>query len=108
MDFQVFLSSQALSDLERIVAYIAFHNPVAAQRMGDKLLDAALSLHTMPERGRWCRNSESQSFVKLCFDHIASFIAFEFRRKVWKSFVSGTQQGAFRISHIWNEILRLG
>jgi toxin ParE1/3/4 len=52
MGFKVFLSDQALSDLERIVAYIAFDNPEAAQRVGDQLLDAALSLEALPERGR--------------------------------------------------------
>lgn len=52
MDFQVFLSDLALSDLERIVAYIAPQNPVAAERMGNQLLDAAVSLRTLPERGR--------------------------------------------------------
>ena len=52
MDFKVFLSNDALSDLERIVAYIAPHNPVAAERLGNRLLDAALSLHRFPERGR--------------------------------------------------------
>ena len=52
MDFKVFLSDDALSDLERIVAYIAPHNAIAAERMGNQLLDAALSLRTFPERGR--------------------------------------------------------
>ena len=52
MDFKVFLSEDALSDLKRIVAYIAPHNPDAAERMGNRLLDAALSLCTFPERGR--------------------------------------------------------
>jgi plasmid stabilization system protein ParE len=52
MDFKIFLSDDALNDLERIVAYIAPHNPVAAERMGNQLLDAALSLKTVPERGR--------------------------------------------------------
>ncbi len=52
MDFKVFLSDVALSDLERIVAYIAPRNPVAAEQLGNQLLDAALSLHTFPERGR--------------------------------------------------------
>ncbi len=52
MDFKVFLSDEALSDLERVVAYIAPHNPAAAERMGNWLLDAAFSLHTFPERGR--------------------------------------------------------
>jgi toxin ParE1/3/4 len=49
---KVFLSSQALSDLERIVAYIALENAVAGERMGNQLLDAALSLTTFPQRGR--------------------------------------------------------
>jgi len=52
MDFKVFLSNDALSDLERIVAYVAAHNPIAAGRLGNQLLDAALSLRTLPERGR--------------------------------------------------------
>jgi plasmid stabilization system protein ParE len=52
MDFKVFLSHEALSDLERIVAYIAPHNPAAAERMGNQLLDAAYSLGKFPERGR--------------------------------------------------------
>ena len=52
MDFKVFLSSDALSDLERIVAYIALDDVGAAKRMGNQLLDAAMSLTTFPERGR--------------------------------------------------------
>jgi toxin ParE1/3/4 len=52
MDFKVFLSREALNDLERITAYIALHNPGAAERMGYQLLDTALSLDTLPERGR--------------------------------------------------------
>ena len=52
MDFKVFLSDDALSDLERIVTYITPHNPVAAEQLGNQLLDVALSLHTFPERGR--------------------------------------------------------
>ena len=52
MDFKVFLSTEALSDLERIVAYITLRNPPAAERMGNRLLDAALSLEKLPERGR--------------------------------------------------------
>jgi len=52
MDFKVFLSDDALSDLERIVTFIAPHNAAAAAQMGNHLLDAALSLHSFPERGR--------------------------------------------------------
>jgi toxin ParE1/3/4 len=50
MDFKVFLSAEALSDLERVVCYIASRNPIAAARMGNRLL--ALSLNSFPERGR--------------------------------------------------------
>jgi plasmid stabilization system protein ParE len=49
---KVFLSSQALSDLERIVAYIALENVAAGERRGNQLLEAALSLTAFPERGR--------------------------------------------------------
>jgi plasmid stabilization system protein ParE len=52
MDFKVFLSEEALSDLERVIAYLTSHNPDAAVRFGNQLLDAALSLHSLPERGR--------------------------------------------------------
>jgi len=41
-----------LNDLERVVAYVAQHNAGAAERLGNQLLDAALSLRTFPERGR--------------------------------------------------------
>lgn len=52
MDFEVFLSPEALIDLERIIAFIALDNVVAAERIGNQLLDAAMSLRTFPERGR--------------------------------------------------------
>ena len=51
MDFKVLLSHEALSDLEQIVAYIAYHNPTAAGRVGNQLLDTAFSLNSQPERG---------------------------------------------------------
>lgn len=52
MDFKVFLSEEALSDLEQVIAYIAPHDPDAAARMGNRLLDTAFSLGSFPERGR--------------------------------------------------------
>ena len=50
MDFKVFLSNEALSDLEGLSPTL--HNPSAAAPMGNHLLDAALSLNTFPQRGR--------------------------------------------------------
>jgi plasmid stabilization system protein ParE len=52
MDFKVFFSVEALSDLEQIVVYIARHDADAAARLGNQLVDAAVSLNTLPERGR--------------------------------------------------------
>jgi plasmid stabilization system protein ParE len=52
MDVKVFLSPDALIDLGRIVGYIALDVAAAATRMGNQLLDAALSLTTFPRRGR--------------------------------------------------------
>jgi plasmid stabilization system protein ParE len=52
MDFEVFLSPDALIDLERVVTFIALENRLAAEKIGNQLLDAALSLRTFPERGR--------------------------------------------------------
>ena len=52
MDFKVFLSPQALTDLERVVTYVALDDAAAATRVGNQLLNAALSLATFPERGR--------------------------------------------------------
>jgi toxin ParE1/3/4 len=52
MDCKVILSPRAIQDLSHIVRYIAADNPAAAERLGNALIDAALSLATLPERGR--------------------------------------------------------
>jgi toxin ParE1/3/4 len=52
MDFAVFLSPEALNDLERIVTYVALENVSAAEKLGNQLLDTTLSLRAFPERGR--------------------------------------------------------
>lgn len=67
MDFKIFLSSDALSDLERIVAYITLDNVVAAERMGNQLIDAALSLTTYPERGPHGPRVSAPTIARNCF-----------------------------------------
>ena len=68
MDFKVFLSDEARSDLERIVAYIAPHNAGAAERMGNRLLDAALSLSTLPENAdAGCRSFQRPELREIIF-----------------------------------------
>ena len=52
MDCSVILSPRAIQDLSEIVRYISCSNPQAAKEFGYALIDAALSLKTMPERGR--------------------------------------------------------
>ena len=53
MDYQVGLTEAARSDLHAVVRYIAVdgQNPDAAFRLGNELLDAALSLAIFPRRG---------------------------------------------------------
>ena len=52
MDCKVIISPRAIQDLGQIVRYISFDDPKAAERLGYALIDEALSLSTLPERGR--------------------------------------------------------
>lgn len=52
MDYKVILSPRAIQDLRGIVRYISLDDPQAAERFGYELIDAALSLGELPERGR--------------------------------------------------------
>jgi len=52
MGFPVILTPQALEDLKLIVAYIARNNPDEARLFGNALIDRALSIGPLPERGR--------------------------------------------------------
>jgi plasmid stabilization system protein ParE len=51
MDFKVVITERATEDLREIVEHIARDNPRAAARMGQALLDAALSLGVFTHRG---------------------------------------------------------
>ena len=51
MGFEVILSAQAGRDLESIVRFLAQRNPAAAERLGNALIDDALSLADFPLRG---------------------------------------------------------
>ena len=53
MDCKVILSSRSIQDLSEIVRYISFDNPRAAEQFGYELIDAALSLASLAERGRF-------------------------------------------------------
>ena len=52
MGFKVILTPQAQDDLCDIVSFIAESNPERARSFGNELIDRALTLAEMPERGR--------------------------------------------------------
>ncbi len=51
MDFRVEIKETAIADLADIVSYVAQDNPDAAGKLGNRLLDSALSLSQGPFKG---------------------------------------------------------
>lgn len=52
MGFKVVLTPQSQDDLREIVSFIAADNPIRAKSFGNELIDRALTLADLPERGR--------------------------------------------------------
>jgi plasmid stabilization system protein ParE len=52
MGCKVILTPQSLDDLRGIVVFIAQQNPARAMSFGNELIDHALTLVELPERGR--------------------------------------------------------
>jgi plasmid stabilization system protein ParE len=50
MDYRVIFKDTFLADLERIVRFIAVHNPSAARKLGDMIIQSGESLCFFPER----------------------------------------------------------
>ncbi len=50
VDYKVLITDAALDDLKGIVSFIAEDDAYAAVRVGERLIDRALSLGTMPSR----------------------------------------------------------
>jgi plasmid stabilization system protein ParE len=50
MDFKVLITESALADLKEFVEFVAQDDSGAAIRLGEKLVDPALSLVSMPQR----------------------------------------------------------
>jgi toxin ParE1/3/4 len=50
MDFKVLIAESAIADLKEIVEFVAQDDSDAAIRLGEKLVDRALSLASMPQR----------------------------------------------------------
>ena len=62
-EFQLRLTSQAARDLREIVAYIARHNPAAAERFGLALVEKAELLKKFPLLGKKVKGTEKGSRV---------------------------------------------
>jgi toxin ParE1/3/4 len=52
MDFKIILSPRAIQDLQEIVRYISFDNPVRAESFGRELIAKTKTLASFPEIGR--------------------------------------------------------
>jgi plasmid stabilization system protein ParE len=50
MGFKVLIADSALADLKEIVEFVAHDDPAAAVRLGEKLIECALSLQMMAAR----------------------------------------------------------
>ena len=50
MDFKVLIAESAITDLREIVEFVAQDNPQIAARLGECLVNRALTLARMPER----------------------------------------------------------
>ena len=50
MDFKVIFKERFLDDLQRIVSRIAIHNPIAARKLGENIIQRGESLSFFPER----------------------------------------------------------
>ena len=48
MDYKVIFKDTFLGDLERIVRFIAVHNPLAARKLGDMIIQRGESLCFFP------------------------------------------------------------
>ena len=71
MGFQVGLTEAAQADLGVVVRFLAAQNPEAAARIGNEILDAALSLTLFPRRGTPVRRRPGMR--KLSFRHYLIF-----------------------------------
>jgi plasmid stabilization system protein ParE len=71
MGYQVGLTGEAQNDLAAAVRFLAEKSPEAAERIGNELLDAALSLTLFPRRGAAVRRRPGMR--KLAHSHYLIF-----------------------------------
>ncbi|CAN5304058.1 hypothetical protein BH20VER2_BH20VER2_04410 [soil metagenome] len=101
MDFRVDITDPTIGDLAEIVSYIARENPDAAATLGNILLDAALSLQSVPHKGS--RYAKLLGVRKLSFRPFKIFYRVHEDTKVVEICASGTRHGANRSSDPYDE-----
>jgi plasmid stabilization system protein ParE len=92
MDCKVILSPRAIQDLAEIVRYISFDNPKAAEQFGYALIDAALSLKNLPERGRFVPEFDDGETREILHGHYRIVYRFDGDHKV------------VRVSRFWHGV----
>ena len=86
MDCKVILSPRAIQDLAEIVRYISFDNPQVAERFGYALIDVALSLKNLPERGHFVPEFDDGVTREILHGNYRIVYRFDQERKeVWVS-----------------------
>ena len=99
MDFKVLLSPEALGDLDDITAFVAGHDPKAAVRLGDALLDLAESLSFTPHRGRIVAEFKNPRWRELIYRSYRIIYRVNSVAGLWKGRDFGARRGFFPSFH---------
>ncbi len=83
MDFQVVWTDPALADLQEIVVYIARENAVAAERVGNEIVDHVETLRTFPLIGpTYPRGARGNCREIVCGKYRIFYRIFEAQKRV--------------------------
>jgi plasmid stabilization system protein ParE len=78
--YAVIILEEAHEDLKKIVGYIANENPGAAETLGGELLDATVSLESLPHRGS--RVKRRRGLLKLIHGQYLIYYRVQERKKL--------------------------
>jgi len=65
MDYKVIWTDEAIADLREIVAFISAHNPIAAVKFGETLIQKSMILAAHPRFGRMFRKASNDTVREL-------------------------------------------
>ena len=98
MDFKVILSPRAIQDLQEIVRYISFDNPVRADSFGRELIAKTRQLVAFPEMGRVVPEFDAPDIREII--HQKYRIVYRVRHEQRRIEVSRFWHGARGIPHL--------